>query len=120
MKKFFAFFATTAGIIILVLAVIAIILITYNWDAIKAWWNDDTDVTPPVTEVDPNQGQAPLESFPILDDIGRFTGGYYQTRRIITPGGSAEAPRVPCRKVTTVVNGVTYTGWVGDCDFPRT
>lgn len=37
--KFLNFFKTTLGITILVVAVLAIILIAFNWDAIKTWWS---------------------------------------------------------------------------------
>lgn len=40
--KFLNFFKTTLGITILILAVLAIIIIAYHWDTIKAWWNDET------------------------------------------------------------------------------
>lgn len=40
--KFLNFFKTALGITILVILVIAIILTIYNWEAIAAWWNDET------------------------------------------------------------------------------
>lgn len=45
--KFLNFFKTTLGITIIVLVVLAIIIIAFNWDAITTWWNDDADVAAP-------------------------------------------------------------------------
>lgn len=78
-------------------------IIYFNWESISAWWNDE--------DRSGERGVRATILTPIRDNQGRLTRQFYQ----VQPDAKK---KVPCQKVTYTVNGVTYTGWVGDCNFP--
>lgn len=111
--KFLNFFKTGLGIFIIVLIILAIILISMNWTAIKAWWNDETTsqrVSDSTILNGINQRAAATQTLPVFDDYGNYTGENY-----IVTGSTTEKKKVACQKVT---NPQGYTGWIGDCKFP--